>query len=260
MSGNGEMDQLMRMVNPVVHNRGTSEMSQSESEAVERLGGDGEVNPVVSEKPSQSDSEAVEKLDDGGEFNLVESEKPSQSDSEAVEKLDGDGEFNLVESEKPSQSDSEAVEKLDGDGEFNLESDKLPVPVSSSDDDDSKLSAFKGCGELSTSDETVNALLSSRDADSVLSGPVTAVFQDTGQPTRTDASYMVSCSPSTSVHSSDSVQLTNGTIRLAVSGCNGHNVQHRPASKQVRLKVSVFLLYPLGSVCLKYTLIHLLTC
>jgi len=194
-----------------VHNRGTSEMSQSDSEAVERLGGDGEVNLVVSEKPSQSDSEAVERLD-------------------------GDGEVNLVESEK------------------------LPVPVSSSDDDDSLLEPFKGC-EWSMSDETVNALPSSCDADSVLSGPVTAVFQDTGQPTRTDTSYMVSCSPSTSVHSPDSVHLTNGTIRLAVSGCNGHNVQHRPSSKQVRLKVSVFLLYPLGSVCLKYSMKpHLLTC
>ena len=214
----------MQMVNPVVHNCGTSEMSQSDSEAVERLGGDGEVNLVVSEKPSQSDSEAVERLD-------------------------GDGEVNLVESEK------------------------LPVPVSSSDDDDSLLEPFKGC-EWSMSDETVNALPSSCDADSVLSGPVTAVFQDTGQPTRTDTSYMVSCSPSTSVHSSDTVQspvspgfvtgtslqqLTNAPIYLAVSGCNGLFVHY--TQKQVQLKVSVFLLYPLGSVCLKYSMKpHLLTC
>jgi len=165
--------------------------------------------------------------------------------------------------------------QFDGHGGLNLVvPEKPPVPVSSSDDDDSMLSAFKGCGELSTSDETVNALLSSFDADSVLSGPVTAVFQDTGQPTRTDASYMVSCSPSTSVHSSDTVQspvspgfvtgtslqqLTNATIHLAVSGCNGLFVHY--TQKQVQLKVSVFLLYPLGSVCLKYSMKpHLLTC
>jgi len=192
--------------------------------------------------------------------------EPSQSDFEAVEKLDGGIDFSTDE-----------IDSMLSDWRTSYDSGILPCckdgscKAESYDDVDSMLSAFNGSEGL-MSDETVSGLQTSCEADSILSEadsygrslsnrPVTAVSQDTDQHTGIDTSC--SSSPNvatTSVHSSDTVQSpgtllqqsTNGTIPLAISGRSVRFVRY--TQKQVRLKVSVFLLYPLGSVCLKYSI------
>ena len=208
MSGNGEM----QMVDSVEHDRGTLP-----EKPVPKFPSD-DVDSMLSARSTSYDSGFLPCCKDGS----------CEAGSSGCSLLDvPETTAVLQDTGQPTpapQSGFEAEEKLDRHGELNLEvPEKPPVLESSSDDVDSKLSASKGCEGL-MSDETFSGLLTSCEADSVIS--------DADHYTGDDTSCMDLSSPSppvatTSVHSSDTVQSpvypgtplqqsTNGTIHLAV--------------------------------------------